>query len=496
MVRLSVIGQLVRRRWRLLVVLAAVGALLGAGASLLFSPGYASTGSVLLQGAQGEEDLATQAQIAMSSVVLDRTAAGLGPGVTGAGLRNSVRVEVLDGNVITISGSAESPERAQQLTRRLTREYIDFSEQLVNGAAAAADRVLQQRRATLEQRVVETNRRITELQESVGDDARPGELERLQTTLADALTELDRMEGRGLEADAGAAFARASIVVMEPAALPTTRADPTPAQFVAGGALLLFLLGVVGNLVAARADRRLWDDAEISAALGSPVVGAADVPDGPEARQRPAGSRRWQAWLWRLVRDDRLWDAPPLGDALSREVRYRRVLARLRGGPGTVLRLLVLVADDDSAAQRAAGQLAVAAGADGEPASVLTDSAEVSRIVQAASAGTGTGSGRLTLQPRSVPASGGHRTVLRIVELSAARPTIPDCGPLSGALLVLTAGTRTPWELVGITEACADAGYRVVGAFVTRRARPTGGLAVEPASPEVSLNGRAKAGSA
>ncbi|MCA1673008.1 MAG: hypothetical protein LC799_12705 [Actinobacteria bacterium] len=113
-VRLSVIGQIVRSRWRLLAVLAAVGALLGVGASLLFSPGYESTSSVLLQGSQGEEDLLTEAQIATSSVVLDRTAAALGWDVTGEDLRGMVTAEVLDGNVIEVGGLAESPDRAQQ----------------------------------------------------------------------------------------------------------------------------------------------------------------------------------------------------------------------------------------------------------------------------------------------------------------------------------------------------------------------------------------------
>ena len=54
-VRLSVIGQIVRRRWRLLAVIAAVGALLGVGASMLFSPGYESASSGRRQGPRDVE---------------------------------------------------------------------------------------------------------------------------------------------------------------------------------------------------------------------------------------------------------------------------------------------------------------------------------------------------------------------------------------------------------------------------------------------------------
>jgi hypothetical protein len=92
-----------------------------------------------------------------------------------------------------------------------------------------------------------------------------------------------------------------------------------------------------------------------------------------------------------------------------------------------------------------------------------------------------------------------HRTVLRVIDVSAARPAVPDCGRVSGALVVLTAGTRTAWELLGITEACADAGHQVVGAFVTNRIRPVDNRPIEPTqvdSPGASFNGKAMAGSA
>ncbi len=456
-VRLSVIGQIVRRRWRLLVACAAVGALLGAGASLLFSPGYTSTSSVLLQGPLEQEQLQTEAQIAMSSVVLDRTAAALGSGATGAELRSSVSAEVVDGSLLEISGSAESPERAQQLTNRLTQEYLTFSTELVNRAAGASAQVLE----TLQQRVADTNRRIVELQEAAAPASAAGgaELERLRTTLADAITALEEIGGGESGAEAAAAFGKASILVLEPATVPSSPADPTLVQFIAGGALLSFLLGVFAHLVAARADQRLWSASEIAAALGSPVVGSVEVPDG-HAPDRGTGSRRWRTRLWWLVRDGRPWNAPELpepGNELDRDVRYRRVLARLRHG--TAQRLLVLVADDDTTAHRAVTQLAVSAG---------------------------------------------DATALRVVDVSAARPTIPDCGRVSGALVVLTAGTRTGWELVGIAEACADAGYQVVGAVVACRtlpsnAGPTDDRSVEPTQrnpPEVSSNGKAMAGPA
>ena len=510
-VRLSMIGQIVRRRWRLLSALVAVGALLGVGASLLFSPGYESASKVLLQGPREEEEVVTEAQIAMSSVVLDRTAAALGWDVTGAELRGSVTAEVLDGNVIEIRGTAKSPERAQQLTDRAAQEYVAFSTQLVTGMTEVSAQTLEDRRRAAQQRIEETNRGITELQGSPvlrsqaaeGAQAR-AQLEQLRTDLINATNELDDIDALEQETEAETVPTEAGIAVLEPATLPSGPAAPTLKQFVAGGAVLFFLLGVFAHLVVARSDRRLRSAEEIAAALGSPVVGSADVPDmpdGPIAHERSTGSRRWQARMWRLVRDDRPWDTAQLpisGDDLNRDVRYRRVLARLRGAPDTVLRLLVIVPDDDTTAHRAVAQLAVAAGVDGGPALVVTDCAGFLPMVQAAAGSTGTSNVRLTVRSSSDPAPGMHRTVLRVVGVSAARPTVPDCGRVSGALVVLTTGTRTPWELVGIAESCADAGYQVVGAFVTHRTLPIDDRTIEPTrldSPKVSFNGKAMAGS-
>ena len=75
--RLTVVWQVLRQRWRLLVVIGAVGALVGAGASLVFSPGYETSTSVLLQGPRDPDELLTEAQVAKSSVVLDRAAGAL-----------------------------------------------------------------------------------------------------------------------------------------------------------------------------------------------------------------------------------------------------------------------------------------------------------------------------------------------------------------------------------------------------------------------------------
>ncbi|TKG73722.1 YveK family protein [Prauserella endophytica] len=426
-VRLSMVWEVLRRRWRPLVVLAVLGGLVGAGASVVFSPGYETTTSVLLQGPREENELLTQEQVAMSSAVLDRAALALGSPGGGSELRDSVTAEVVDGGVIQITGSADDPARAQRIADTVAEEFVRYSGQLANNSSDAASRLVRQQQETLRRQVAETNRRITELHAAapnltVEDVQMRTDLEALRSSLAQAITTLNETE---------ATSSRSNMVIMGPAPMPSSPASPTMLHFVGGGVLAFLLLGVFGQLLAIRTDRRLRRESDIAAALGSPVLGIADVPGDGRSVQRPEASG-W-ARLRRLMWDDQPLDLAPLlltGDEESRSLRLRRILAKLPEG-GRTGRLLVLAADDDGPAQAAAAGLAAAA----------------------------------ETRP------GGHRTTLRVIDVSAGRPTVPDRTEADGVLVVLTAGSRTGWELVGIAEACADAGHRVIGAVVTYRTR-------------------------
>jgi hypothetical protein len=255
---------------------------------------------------------------------------------------------------------------------------------------------------------------------------------------------------------------------MGPAERPSGPAAPTLVHLVAGGAFLFLVLGVFGHLAAARADRRLHDEPEIVAALGSPAVAGVDVPDEPLAGTTQARPVSWWTRLLRLMSDGQPWNTQrlqPSGDVHSREVRYRRALAKIQGESGGVRRVLVLVPDDDATARRAAAQLAATAD----------DTAD----------GTADDHGR---------------AALHIVEISAARPTVPDrwgdsaVSGVSGVAVVLTSGTRTGWELVGIAEACADAGYDILGTVVAHRTRPITGRPDQPHAA-IRVDGEAMAGS-
>ena len=422
-VRLSTIGQILRGRWRLLAALAVLGALVGAGASMLFSPGYQSTANVLLQGTRDTSELATEAQVATSSVVLDRSAQALKWGVSGAKLRDSVTALTSDGNIVQITATAATPQRAKQLADQVAGDYVAYSAQVVGGALDATSQIKQEQADALRKQVQDTSDRITDISRNVQGLTVESvqtrtDLEDLRNSLTEAMAKLDELNGGG----------KANIVVMGSAELPTSPAAPTMTDFVGGGAIVFFLVGVLGHLIRARTDRRLRDESEMAAALGAPMLGDVDVPADSVAEETPAGKVRWWA---KLLRIDRPWNVPelvPSADDNAREVRYRRVLSRLGDGAGLFRRVIVVAADDDPTARAAVAQLLAAAA--------------------------------------------GGPTDLRIVVVSADRPTIPD-DDVSGVLVVLSTGTRTGWELVGIATACADAHLQVIGGVVAQRARTT-----------------------
>ncbi|MER0242580.1 Wzz/FepE/Etk N-terminal domain-containing protein [Streptomyces sp. HSW2009] len=460
-IRLVTIGRMLRWRWRLLVALAVAGALLGLGASVLFPPRYTASASVLLPGQWEQRELLTQAHIATSSTVVDRVADSLHwSGVGGRELRDRVSAKTTDGNIIKVSGTAESPARAQRLADRLAEQFVAFTARL-SGAGGEADAVTGPE--ALRQKVAQTNRRITEL----ADAADPGRtvesvqartaLEKLRTALEEAMKKLDEVDP---------AANKAGMVVMGPATRPGSATPPTRGQLVVAGALLFVLAGSVWQLAARRGKRRLRTESEIAAALGTSLLGTVEVATGRSA-DRPAGQGP-RAVARRLLGMDTRWDLPApraYGDEASRRLRYRRVCARLRSQLPLSRGLLVLVPDGDEIARRAAEQL----------------------VAEAASA------------PQGSP-SGGGLPALRVVAVAVDQPMVPDRETESGAVVLLSAGSWSAAELGGIAGACADGGHEVVGVVVAGLVRAdTAGPADPPPADEalaLAVGGDAPGGSA
>ncbi|MEU6141092.1 Wzz/FepE/Etk N-terminal domain-containing protein [Streptomyces sp. NPDC047081] len=451
-IRLVTIGRILRRRWRLLAALAVLGALVGYGASVLvFPPRYTAQAPVLLPGVWEERELLTQVDIATSLTVVDRAADAIHwTDVSRTELRSHVAASAADGNIITISGTADTPERAQRLADGVAQQFVQFAAQV---AGSGADAGVAAQTEALRKQVAETNRRISDLAKAA-DPGQTVESVQSRTALENLRTSLEAAMKKLEEADPSTS--KAGMVVMGPAPRPTGEAPPTRIQLIAGGALLFLLVTVVGHLVAARMNRRLRSEPEIAAALGAASLGTVDVAGEWPAHRPQSGERGTR--VRRLLGMDVRWDVPaPLksGDEAGRRLRYRRVCARLREQLPAPRRLLVVVPEGDEIARRAAGLLVTEAKAD---------------------------------------------PLLRVVEVSVERPTVPDRETEAGALVVLGAGTWTAEELAGIADACADGRHEVLGVVVagTVQARPTRPAAELPddATLTFAVPGRATGGSA
>lgn len=390
-VRLSYVGRVLRRRWPLLVAYAAIGVLAGMGASSVLSPGYETSVSVVVQGERSEGELVTEAVIATNAVVLDRTAEALGWGGDGADLRESVTAALLAGNVVEISATAETPERAQRLTDQVAEEYVRYSTQLVSDPKAAPSQVFAGKRTALRVQIEETHQRIDQLHQAATNPELTVDRVELRTELEALRAALDEAT-HGL-AEAEDASSAANLVVMGRASRPLGPAAPSPLHLNVGGGILFALLGLVGHLMAMRADRRLESATEMAEALGAPLAGVAAVP--------PERTQRWLPRRKRAPVDVHSLDSPELRP-------YRRILKRLREGSEADLRLLVLAARDDRLAHVAVTGIVRAAGADTE-----------------------------------------HATTLRVARISPSAAEIPEHDDVSAVLIVAGAGTRRAWELGG-----------------------------------------------
>lgn len=453
----ALVGRLIRHRWRVLVALALLGGLIGLGLSFVLSPGYVSDSKVLLQGERDKDALPGEAEVATSSIVLDRSAQELGWGVTGSDLRGHVSADV-ELNVIQIHGSASAPEEAQQLTDRVTTEYVAFAAQ-ISGAGASSP--APPPTADLQRVVDDSNATIRRLQDSPDADSSGADGDRIRGEIARAQQDVARANAQLRQADdpdassGSSSQVRPTGSVIQPATLPTGTSSPTMIQLIAGGAVLLVAAGILVHLVRLRLDPRLWDPDEVGAALGTDVLGSVEVA-------RPAGVV--PSGLSGVLHDDRRWtgtESVPIEDARTRATRLRRIVGRLRAihpTPTGRLDVLVVVVEDDTAAVAMVPDLAVAAAEDG-PVRLVGLDEDASGAVLRAAADDGVDD-RVSVGPEPPPVEA--RTAYEVVTVSLDHLLVPDSGA-SPVVVVVTLGTRTGLELAGLATACADAGRDLIG---------------------------------
>jgi capsular polysaccharide biosynthesis protein len=458
---MALVWRLLGRRKAALLVLAVLGGCVGAALSLVLSPGYVSTSKVLLQGSRSLNEVSGETQIATSLIVLNHAADDLSWGIPGSQLQGQVSATITDGNVLNISGSAPTPTAAQQLTDKVTSEYVNFTSQIVSDAATASSDSTARARTTIQQKIDDANKRITEIQTSPaitsqspdGEQAR-SDLQQQQRVVADATKQLDQLDEAAASAALNASLSGSSTRIIQLPILPTAHGSPTLLHLALGGAAAFALLGVLAHLIALRTDKRLRRAQDMAESFGAPVLGV--VATRPAQADKPS-------LLKRLLHDDRRWayrGVPVLDDVRGRDARYQRVLRRMLPLGRSAAEVVAVVPSGDQLALGALVGLAVAAAAGPVPVALITEDEAWAAEVTLAAEQHGVGS-RLTAGP-AVPDHGSALTIV-VARMLATQPTVPDIGATDGLLLLVEVGTRTSWELAGIAGACVDAGQPLLG---------------------------------
>ena len=415
----------------------------------MLSPGYSASSKVLLKGQPDKNQLLTETQIAMSLVVLDHVADDLKWGTRGIDLQGAVTATVSDGNVIEIAGIAATPDRARALTDAAAAEYVAASTQILNDTRQASEGAERQRHDAAQKRVDDLRAQLATAQDQpVAPDA-AAETDRLTGAVSAAqaeLAEIDRQSAQRQDQPSSSGTA----TVLEKA-LDRGRAAPTPVQLVVGCAVAGAALGLYALLWSGRRGGRLTRDDQIAAALGAPVlanvtVASADLHDG----DRTGGVASRQGRLAKLLGDGRDEAVPEVDPQKPGEtVRYRRALTRIGGTTMNRLRLVIVVPEDDQAAQVAVAVLAQVAATDRGPVRIVADDLGTAELYRRL-----IGSNQRVSVTRTGEDESGD-TVFRVVGVTPSRPTVPDALGDSGVLVVMGVGMRTAGELIDIAGACS-----------------------------------------
>ncbi|MCC6224806.1 MAG: hypothetical protein IT195_00190 [Microthrixaceae bacterium] len=357
--------QILRRRWRLIAICAAVGMFIGIPLSTRIGAGYTSTASVLIQPitsdpfnvARLNESVSadTEKGIVTSTVVAELAAKALGKDDPEKLLSKVDVQNPLDTLILEIEYKAATPQAAQNGAQAFAEAYLEYRQKQAEATKKARTDQLS---IQLEQLQTELSSTIDAVNAATVSSAEHTRAVTRQNALIEriAIVEQDLASQAGLDTTPGR--------VIQPAELPSGGIFKK-VTIVLATAILGAVVGVVTSIVLDRFDRFMRDEREFSKIMGSPplaVIPQVDLKGLPEtpfkgsvalsAPDSPA------AFAYRKLRVQ-LW--PHRADQAGRH-------------DGTVRRLLITGANASQPAMHVALNLSVAlAHAGGDVALVWAD---------------------------------------------------------------------------------------------------------------------------
>jgi polysaccharide biosynthesis transport protein len=429
---------IVRRRWRLIVVLGVVGALAGAGYSAYKGPTYTATSQVVVspvtQGplnqsvqVSGQVNMSTEQAIAQSGPVIQQAAAQLGVPVakldSEAGKRLAVSVPastLTTSNVLQISWEADTPVLAQRGADAFASAYLAFRQHQLSNQIAILQATLSKQTKVLSQQVSQLSAQLSRTSDTSNRRILNLRLNQLSNENNNALSQLATL----------ATYNTAGGTVIL-AVQPTKPSGFGRSLLAALGLILGLLIGLAAAFGRDLFDDRLRTPAQFEQCLGAAALAELPAIDGAGGdRARRSGGKPQPLPQITLA-------ALPGGAAAeaAREMRATLVAVASRYQMRT---LLVVPADASMSADWVVAELAVAIAESGRRVLTVGSDLRGSMLSQIFDVPDNVGLSELLIK-------GGDPEMLTRRPRTASGAVLPDA--VSERLSVLPSGGRTLYAL-------------------------------------------------
>ena len=293
--------SVLRRRSRLLLVAAVLGALGGLGLLFLSPPPYSSTSEVLLpsatQGGSGKTggyEAETQVIIATSAEILTRAGKEMQPELSPEEMERRVAAEAPTESILRITAEGPTSVQAEDLAAAVAEALVAYLEDSSRAVTSARREALQQRLDTLTASLDSVNAEIKKAAKRIADKGRTSAAGRMDAAALSDLTavrastvlDIDALKNQLAGRDITYGQVPAGASVIQPASTGNRASFVADAlMWVLGGAALFAMLMTLYLLVTNHRDPKLRSRDEIADAVGIPVIASvrARPPRSPHA---------------------------------------------------------------------------------------------------------------------------------------------------------------------------------------------------------------------
>ena len=284
--RLSDHVAILRRQWRIAVVMMILGAAAGFGLSMRQETVYGAESRLLLEptttestsGRMDPTEVSTLAQLVESARIADRVIEELNLDVSAENLLDSVTVTTVEQTrVVTINALRPTAQEAADVANSFASQYIDYQVDAAADVAFETTNLLIKERAAVGEELSQVRAEAEGATGTELDDLN-ARIDTLVARQAELITEIALTTGTEVRP-------RAAGVVLRDATVPKTPAEPKPPRAAMLGGVIGLILGAVLGYGRDRLDDRIRDETRLKALLGEvPILGRIPL----DARRQPA----------------------------------------------------------------------------------------------------------------------------------------------------------------------------------------------------------------